>query len=396
MSFSEWPGYRPGHHWKCGDDRTTFSRPLGVLEQRFDIASTQKGQSDTFVRLNLDLEASGANEGQTSRFVFRLIIAWSRLRTRHPLLGATIEDEATTVIPGCPARRFNYKPPDSASEAIDQALNTLLVDQTDDLRSRMDAIQDKYILNGDRVLLSQSECLARLILVEDQMSNGKFGFFLVISHVVSYVAPPIYGNNAHTFAHWQISDGISVFKLVAELFEIASTIVLPSSPPDLSPLSLDHFLKGTRCQPAAISADLEALFPTTLLESETFALLPLALEDHLPSLPLATTPSLPTIQPIEAPKDTHASDSVPRPTTSLPRRRWIWAITRTVTLARQRKTPHSLHIPRISSTRPPTQAKTRWELLRFSKESSSKLFRFCKSQGLSPSKLRTFTFYRFQ
>lgn len=185
----------------------------------------------------------------------------------------------------------------------------------------------------------------------------------------------------------QISDGISVFKLISELFAIASEIVLPSSLPDIAPLHLDDFLLGESCQPVTISADLQALLPTPLSESETFAHLPLALEDNLPSLPLASTPSLSSIQPIEAPSNTHAqlADS-PSPTT-LARKRWIWCITRTIVLARHRRTPRSLQIPRISSTPSPTQAKTRWEFLRFSKETSLRLFRFCKSQGLSPSKL---------
>jgi len=261
MSFSEWPGYRPGHHWTVreDDDRPTFSRPLGVLEQRFDIASSQKGQSDTFVRLDVDLEASGAsNKEQRSRFVFRLLIAWSRLRAKHPLLGATIEDMDQVVIPGCPARRFNYEPPQSASEALLQASNTLLFDKTDDLRSRMDEIQDKYVLNGERVLLKQSECLSRLILVE---SRSKFGFFLVISHVVSWSIPSRTRHSTHVLCQADLGRNLCFqahLRTFRNRFRNRPPIFLsryrPSSPrrlPSRRELSAGHHLSG----PASFTAN---------------------------------------------------------------------------------------------------------------------------------------------
>lgn len=184
------PGYRPGHNWVASrhSDRTRFSRRLGVLEQRFDIASCNGGQSDTFVRLRLSLEVSGSAEEPRRRatrvWLSRLLLAWTQLRAKHPLLNATIEDDPGSVVPGCPARRFVYDQP-TPSEAIRLAQNSFLVAPGEDLDRRMQEIQDSYILNGERVLLDEKKCLARLVFVEPKSSPGELGFFLVISHVVS-------------------------------------------------------------------------------------------------------------------------------------------------------------------------------------------------------------------
>lgn len=182
------PGYRPGHDWAERHDQgeRTFTRRLGTLEERFNIAGRNGGQSDTFVKLRLRLAGRPGREAD-DRLVFlaRLVLAWTRLRARHPLLAATIHDDTESSIPGCPARRVGYKPPTTPNEALDRARASFLLARGDELDRTVRDILEKPILNGDRVILDEARCLARLILVEGASPRNELGFFLVISHTVS-------------------------------------------------------------------------------------------------------------------------------------------------------------------------------------------------------------------
>ncbi|GAA6060002.1 hypothetical protein JCM10212_001160 [Sporobolomyces blumeae] len=376
MSYSTWPGYRPGHAWTCrqeAGDVIGFSRPLGVLEQRFEVASAQGGQSDTFIRLDGTLSpstATAASETDRSLMLTRLFLSWCRLRSKHPLLAATIHDGPADLIPGCPSRRFDYVPPMTDDEAVQRGRDTFLVANSSgsSLTSRMDEIQDQTILNGDRTLLQQDLCLARVVVVLDETDPSRLGFFLVVSHV--------------------ISDGLSVFNLVNELFAAASSSRFPTPSPIPTFLDFDRFLAGhTHEGTPEVPAEFSRSWDLVRSREETIASLPLATEDHLPELPIVGRASASPGQPVEAPSDHDACRSPSHHPAREARRRWIWAITRVLILQRQRRFPHSLHIPRKSLTPPPNRARTRWDFVRFSKETSASLFRFCKRNGQSPSML---------
>ncbi|GAA5925856.1 uncharacterized protein JCM15063_005143 [Sporobolomyces koalae] len=370
MSFSSWPGYRPGHEWRVErhHEKTRFCRRLGVLEQRFDIASSKNGQSDTFVRLRIKLDGPHkARASNTASFLTRILLAWTRLRAKHPLLAATIHDEPTSSISGVPARKFQYDSPTTV-EALSRARESLLVARTQNIQALMDEIQNKYILNGKRVLLSDSDCLARLVFVEHDSSDGTLGFFLVLSHV--------------------ISDGVSVFKLVNELFATASDHNLPSPEQQPTFLSFDNFIASRLdLAPFELREDLHRAWRTTRPDSDILSSLPLATEDHLPLLPLSEAQEDVSQDAIEAPSDLHATTKAKPLPTSPARLRWIWAITRTLILARQRRFPRSLHIPRIISDTPPTRPSTRWEFVRFDKLTSRSILDLCKQHRQSPSML---------
>lgn len=171
--------------------RTAWVRPLGVLECKFDKATQLVGQSDTFIRLKMSLPVVDGwemvDEAVRDSFLERLLLAWAVLRARHPLLACTVHDapsEAGSDIPLIQTRQFRFVPPASDDEAFARAWRTMLVhDVDDDLDAAMEDVQDKHVLNGERVLLDQATCLARLVIVRSRRSTD-LGFLLIISHVV--------------------------------------------------------------------------------------------------------------------------------------------------------------------------------------------------------------------
>lgn len=170
---------------------------------------------------------------------------------------------------------------------------------------------------------------------------------------------------------WQISDGLSVFKLVSELFTIATSLSLPTPPLPPSCYALpDHLLHTDKLPswelPPGVLAAWEVLLPNDTLLSR----LPLANEDHYPTLP---------------PPNPSPSSHNPPPSPSLPRQRWYWAIHRTILIHRFSRFPKTLHLPRLQGPTPPVQARTRWERMQLSRETSGRLLRLCKREGISPS-----------
>ncbi|BGO91741.1 hypothetical protein NBRC10512_006223 [Rhodotorula toruloides] len=391
MTFSEWPGYRAGHRWTQEDvvvedddsarspatrKRTAWVRPLGVLECKFDKATQLVGQSDTFLRLKVSLPVEEVgetvDEAVRDSFVGRVLLAWASLRARHPLLACTIHDapaETGSVIPLIQTRHFRFVPPANDDEAFGRAWRTMLVHDVDGgLDAAMDELQDQHVLNGERVLLDQAACLARLVLVRPR-SSADLGFFLVISHV--------------------ISDGLSVFKLVNELFTLASSPSRPSptSPPTFA--RLDAHLSGELQQPPwSVPDETTSNWQLTLAEEAVLAHLPLASEEHYPVLPLLPPRSAtPPVQPTENPSRIASPVPPQHSPPSIPHLRWLWAITRTILLQRQSHFPRTLYIPRLPHPLPPPQARNRWPRWRLEREPSSRVIRFCKTHSVSPSML---------
>ncbi|GAA5820524.1 hypothetical protein JCM11251_003028 [Rhodosporidiobolus azoricus] len=387
MSWSAWPEFRAGHRWeqvtlytrstnKDANARPVFKRQLGLLELKFDLSTQRAGQSDMFVRLNVALEDGEADDAMQEAFLSRMLLAWTAARQRHPLLAATVHDsDREHKIPSVQAREFRYAPPRTAEEAFEAARETFLLHEVNgNVEEAMDEVQSRYILNGERVLLDQGRCLARLILVQGIGSPGSTGFFLVISHI--------------------ISDGLSVFKLVNELFAHASSPFLPtpSSPPTFRLLAE----KLSETSPPApqmswlLPPDILSAWPLLLPADSLFSRLPLSNEEHYPSIPLP-----PSVQPAPPPPSLPASitSSTPAPTPLPPltpspaRQRWFWAFHRVLLTQRYQRYPRTLSLPRLAYPEKPPQARTRWPSMRFSQTTSGKLLRLCQREAISPSML---------
>ncbi|GAA5981682.1 hypothetical protein JCM11641_004213 [Rhodosporidiobolus odoratus] len=385
MTFSSWPGYLTGDRWSRhtvpvdidSPPRAVYKRRLGLLECKFDQATQRHGQSDTFVRLRVTLPSPANAEGEQEieAYMARMVLAWATAREQHPLLSAAVHDaEGDSAVPGVRPREFRYAPPPGGDEALRNARETVLVHRVkrQELEEAMDGVQDRRILNGERVLLDQGSCLARLVLVRSDENPLQLGFFLVISHV--------------------ISDGLSVFKLVNELFTLASSASLPTPPAPTAFRLLDDFLcpsTSLRLQPWQVSAAILRAWSIGRSDSDDLlSRLPLANEEHYPAIPVPPSTSLPppttaTEVPPTAPQTRPSTTSHP----SIPRKRWLWAIHRVLLGIRYQRYPRSLAIPRIAYPNPPVQAQNRWPQVRFSRETSSRLIALCKQEGISPSML---------
>ncbi|GAA5833902.1 hypothetical protein JCM9279_001656 [Rhodotorula babjevae] len=398
MSFSTWPGYLAGHRWSSepaspaaappapNDDdgrrprrrRRQWTRALGILEAKFDKATQRDGQSDTFVRLALTLDlapsSSSDSHAAATAFLSRLLLAWAALRAKHPLLACTVRDAPPgkdASIPLVDTREFVLVPPLDAAEALSRATQALLVHTVEGgetVRAAADEVQDRYVLNGPRALLAQDECLARLAVVRSEREPLELGFILVISHV--------------------ISDGLSVFKLVNELFALASSPELPSISSPAPFLSLSSFLDNARELEAwDVPADVATAWRLVVPEDELPSHLPLANEEHYPPIPLSKpTPAVPAQPTEDPPSTTCLPPKAPAPA-STARRRWLWAISRVLIMERQCRFPRTLYFPRLDAPTPPVQARNRWPQLRFERDTSQRLIRLCKSEGISPSML---------
>lgn len=200
--FSHWPLYRPSNHWERSpapslapsslpdspSSPQLYTRQLGGLELKFDQSSAKNGSNDTFVRLSISLPSTDDEEQQAEGFFARLTLAWASVRAKHPLLGSTVHNSTSSTFYGVQHREFRYLPPSSAQEAVEQARRTLLVHDAGEkgLEVAMEEVQRRWVLNGERVLLKQDECMARLVLLKGGKGGEKveMGFFLVISHVV--------------------------------------------------------------------------------------------------------------------------------------------------------------------------------------------------------------------
>lgn len=201
MKWSEWPGYRAGARWtrssRPDDDGTVYTRPLGLLESGFDVGGQRQGQSDVHALLKVDLrwldvadavagEATTSRE-RSNRFLERVLDAWTTIRARHPLLASFVRDAPTEALPGVPPREFVFPEPRSRGEALSDARRTVLLHDAEEQAS-LDAacleVLDRYVLNGERVLLEQDACLARLVLVRRPEEPLALGLILVVAHVV--------------------------------------------------------------------------------------------------------------------------------------------------------------------------------------------------------------------
>lgn len=177
-----------------------------------------------------------------------------------------------------------------------------------------------------------------------------------------------------------------MLKLVNELFATASSAELCSPEERPTFLDFDDFLRGSMSvKPWDVSPDLHRQWGTTLEADEIKRTLPLATEDHMPPLPVTSNESQSLLQPIELPTRLEAADRIRHEPKTTARKRWCWAISRTIILARQRRCPHTRPFPRVERESPPTNVCTKWESIKFDQDTTARLLRFCKVNAQSPS-----------
>ncbi|BGP55581.1 hypothetical protein JCM8202v2_003186 [Rhodotorula sphaerocarpa] len=362
MKWSEWPGYRAGACWtrssRPDDDGTVYTRPLGLLESGFDVGGQRQGQSDVHALLKVDLRwldaaDAAAGEATTSRersdaFLERVLDAWTTIRARHPLLASFVRDAPTEALPGVPPREFVFPEPRSRGEALSDARRTVLLHDAEEQAS-LDAacleVLDRYVLNGERVLLEQDACLARLVLVRRPEEPLALGLILVVAHVAC--------------------DALSVFRILRELFEEVTASPLLCGEASSPPLTNLREHLASRQKP--IDAFRWQSSPPPLAKSPIPARLPLASEEHYPIIPIS---NLPQVSPA--------------------RQKWFWAFKRVVLLGKQDRYPVTLPFPRLelgALASDPPQPRGRWPRLRFERSTSKTLFGACKERGVSPSML---------
>ncbi|KAK4703467.1 hypothetical protein P7C70_g2755, partial [Phenoliferia sp. Uapishka_3] len=340
----------------AGIPTSIYTRPLGVLEAKFDHAASQDGMSD--ICLQFDVEISEL-EGRKAFFA-RIVLAWATLRCRHPLLASTMQTSEGDVcsLPG--SRILRYVPPPTQDAAIEDARRTVLLG---DVKTMKDVLAERA-LNGPRRLLEQESCLARLLVFRDvdDSSSPRLGLLLVIAHA--------------------ISDGLAVIAIVSELCTLLASPSLPtpSTPPPF--ISILEFLANP-------SGNLIVWHDTTHA-AMSWEILPLRgdLSTSLP--PSSESIYLPHLSGVNTAPPLSAGDIVlPESITkaTLARQRWFWCISRALLIVRNRRTPRTLPFPRIAREGPPVQPNTEWVPMRFSNDHTTSLLGFCKHHKISPSML---------
>lgn len=202
MSFSSWPGYGPQYYqWGSVDTLNPSSghamvRPLGILEAKFDQAAhayeSSPGMADTFIKLKVRVPGEFDSD-----FFARVPCAWARLRAVHPALASTIETCSSLAqeLPWRSDRVMRHETAQNANIAYLRALDCVTVEDggldAGQRQKRSDEML-QVILNGPRIILDQSECLARIVIIRDRRIGApafEHELFLVISHVVSQICP---------------------------------------------------------------------------------------------------------------------------------------------------------------------------------------------------------------
>lgn len=168
-----------------------FTRPLGILELKFNQSASNEGQSDIFVCLNVQLQDHSSNE----YFWNRLLYSWTRLRAIHPLLASTVQNIEASASDSMNSpystKQFHYSIAKSEEESILRSRSQILYEESDEPQVTMDDWIQNKVLNGPRFYLKQDDCLARLLVVRDSSSERlSHRLCLVIAHVVSCFLPP--------------------------------------------------------------------------------------------------------------------------------------------------------------------------------------------------------------
>ncbi|KAJ4992050.1 hypothetical protein SVAN01_02371 [Stagonosporopsis vannaccii] len=164
--------------------RTTFSRPLGLVESSFDAdGAYYGGRADMTATLTLALSSSLSPQD----YRHRIALAWTALRLRHVLLLSRHLDDPSRGL-----RCFGVDVPASLDEAVGDVEGSIV--WVEDLYGSVDANEvHDHALNVERVVKPEV-CMSRLhVLPPTTLRDGTKGVSILV-----------------VMAH-QISDGLSAY-----------------------------------------------------------------------------------------------------------------------------------------------------------------------------------------
>lgn len=167
---SRWlDAYRSLHYqWQSQvfDERTTFCRPLGVVENAFDHDGTDfEGRADVTTLFTLDVR----NNLSQHELRERIILAWACTRLKHVLMSATVVGKPRLSSSDTKSlshdRYFLIRCPASVNEAIQEAKATLTYVEDVYPSSAVDPLQlYKHAMNTARVI-DHEKALARCFVL---------------------------------------------------------------------------------------------------------------------------------------------------------------------------------------------------------------------------------------
>lgn len=178
--------YATGYHsWQrtSRNSRVIYSRPLGVVEQLFDLDGIDfEGRADITSWLKIELR----HELDHGAFRKRLRLAWAALRVQHVMLYAKTVEHASHDSGKVGECRFVVEPPVTVEEARDAAADdmTFLTERG----THPDAEEFYHHLMNTARALDATRSLSRLfVLPERRLDHGKthLDIMLVTAHCVS-------------------------------------------------------------------------------------------------------------------------------------------------------------------------------------------------------------------
>ncbi|QDS73005.1 hypothetical protein FKW77_009046 [Venturia effusa] len=182
------------HAWKRSKDadgNSIFSRPLGLVEAGFHHDGIHHGgRADLHCTLTLEVKSDLTRHQLRNR----ILLVWTLLRMRHPLLHASVPDDPAEVT------SFVLRVPRASTEALDLVAKQLVSLQhyaEVDVRHFVN-----HVINTGRVVDSSESVSKLFILPLQPLSNGRSTMQLVF--VVAHM----------------VADGLSVFNWVQDFIDL--------------------------------------------------------------------------------------------------------------------------------------------------------------------------------
>lgn len=193
------------HHWRPNKSSTSYFRPLGLVEQAFNLDNSEfNGRAD--MTSLLTLEAQMPPSSSTLDDLKKIIlVAWANLCTAHVLVAAKVKMGAELREDPDVAMRvkdtelhqkfFVFDVPGSAEEALDHAADSVVF--MEDFYASKDVPADKFYLhamNSASLVKPEKSLSTLLVLPMENTGRGTFNLRLLM-----------------VAAH-QIGDGVSLYQ----------------------------------------------------------------------------------------------------------------------------------------------------------------------------------------
>lgn len=167
------------HAWKRTKDvdgYTLFKRPLGLVETGFHYDGVHHGgRADLHCTLTLEIQSELTKDQLRNR----ILLVWTILRMRHPLLHASVPSDDPSEV-----RSFVFRVPRGSTEALDLVAKQLVSLQHYAEVDVRDFVN--HAINTGRVVDSSESVSKLFILPLQPLSNGRSTLHLVfvVAHMV--------------------------------------------------------------------------------------------------------------------------------------------------------------------------------------------------------------------